>query len=55
MKLFAGSNFRESSVASIVLTYCPNCSRDVYDSRKLGLRENLVVYSIGRVGNGLGF
>ncbi|MDD9362156.1 MAG: hypothetical protein PV344_04440, partial [Anaplasma sp.] len=30
MKLFAGSNFRESNVASIVLTYCPNCSRDVF-------------------------
>ncbi|MDD9362624.1 MAG: hypothetical protein PV344_06860 [Anaplasma sp.] len=28
MKLIAGSNFRESNVASVVLTYCPNCSQD---------------------------
>ncbi|MDD9362397.1 MAG: hypothetical protein PV344_05690 [Anaplasma sp.] len=48
MKLFAGSNFRESNVASVLLTYCPNCLRDLffYNSRKLGPRENLVVYSI---------
>ncbi|MDD9362514.1 MAG: hypothetical protein PV344_06300 [Anaplasma sp.] len=30
MKLFAGSNFRESNVASIASTYCPNCSRDLF-------------------------
>ncbi|MDD9362011.1 MAG: hypothetical protein PV344_03700 [Anaplasma sp.] len=30
MKLFAGSNFRESNVVSVVLTYCPNCSRDLF-------------------------
>ncbi|MDD9362406.1 MAG: hypothetical protein PV344_05735 [Anaplasma sp.] len=30
MELFAGSNFRESNVASAVLTYCPNCSRDLF-------------------------
>ncbi|MDD9362155.1 MAG: hypothetical protein PV344_04435 [Anaplasma sp.] len=30
MKLFAGSNFRESNVASVVLTYCPNCSRGLF-------------------------
>ncbi|MDD9362090.1 MAG: hypothetical protein PV344_04105 [Anaplasma sp.] len=30
MKLFAGSNFRESNVASVMLTYCPNCSRDLF-------------------------
>ncbi|MDD9362287.1 MAG: hypothetical protein PV344_05105 [Anaplasma sp.] len=30
MKLFAGSNFRESNEASVVLTYYPNCSPDLY-------------------------
>ncbi|MDD9362068.1 MAG: hypothetical protein PV344_03985 [Anaplasma sp.] len=30
MKLFAGFNFCESNVASVVLTYCPNCSRDLF-------------------------
>ncbi|MDD9362744.1 MAG: hypothetical protein PV344_07470 [Anaplasma sp.] len=30
MKLFAGSNFRESNVASVVLTHCPNYSRDLF-------------------------
>ncbi|MDD9361843.1 MAG: hypothetical protein PV344_02820 [Anaplasma sp.] len=30
MKLFAGSNFRQSNVAPVVLTYCPNCSRDLF-------------------------
>ncbi|MDD9361990.1 MAG: hypothetical protein PV344_03595 [Anaplasma sp.] len=30
MKLFAGSNLRESSAGSVVLTYCPNCSRDLF-------------------------
>ncbi|MDD9362785.1 MAG: hypothetical protein PV344_07680 [Anaplasma sp.] len=30
MKLFAGSNFCESSVASVVLTYCPNCLWDLF-------------------------
>ncbi|MDD9362168.1 MAG: hypothetical protein PV344_04500 [Anaplasma sp.] len=30
MKLFAGSNFRESDVAPVVFTYCPNCSRDLF-------------------------
>ncbi|MDD9362490.1 MAG: hypothetical protein PV344_06180, partial [Anaplasma sp.] len=30
MKLFAGSNFRELNVASVVLTWCPNCSRDLF-------------------------
>ncbi|MDD9362350.1 MAG: hypothetical protein PV344_05450 [Anaplasma sp.] len=30
MKLFAGTNFRESDVAFIVLTYSPNCSRDLF-------------------------
>ncbi|MDD9362356.1 MAG: hypothetical protein PV344_05480 [Anaplasma sp.] len=30
MKLFAGSNFRESNMAAVVLTYCPNCSRDLF-------------------------
>ncbi|MDD9362100.1 MAG: hypothetical protein PV344_04155 [Anaplasma sp.] len=30
MKLFAGSNFREFNVASVVSTYCPNCSRDLF-------------------------
>ncbi|MDD9362280.1 MAG: hypothetical protein PV344_05070 [Anaplasma sp.] len=30
MKLFAGSDFRESDVASVVLTYCPNCSCDLF-------------------------
>ncbi|MDD9362036.1 MAG: hypothetical protein PV344_03825 [Anaplasma sp.] len=29
-KLFAGFNFRESNVASVLLTYCPNCSRDLF-------------------------
>ncbi|MDD9362401.1 MAG: hypothetical protein PV344_05710 [Anaplasma sp.] len=29
MKLFAGSNFRESN-AYVVLTYCANCSRDLF-------------------------
>ncbi|MDD9362895.1 MAG: hypothetical protein PV344_08235 [Anaplasma sp.] len=29
-KLFAGSNFRESNVASVVLTYCANSSRDLF-------------------------
>ncbi|MDD9362510.1 MAG: hypothetical protein PV344_06280 [Anaplasma sp.] len=51
MKLFAGSNFRESNVASVVLTYCPNCAREVFFANrrrfaKLGPCENLVVYSI---------
>ena len=27
LKLFAGSNFRELSVASVAFTYCPNRSR----------------------------
>ncbi|MDD9362173.1 MAG: hypothetical protein PV344_04525 [Anaplasma sp.] len=30
MKLFACSNFRESHVVSVVLTCCPNCSRDPF-------------------------
>ncbi|MDD9362093.1 MAG: hypothetical protein PV344_04120 [Anaplasma sp.] len=30
MKLFAGPNFRESNLASVVLAYCPNCSRDLF-------------------------
>ncbi|MDD9362527.1 MAG: hypothetical protein PV344_06365 [Anaplasma sp.] len=30
MKLFAGSNFRELNVASVLLTYCPNCSQDLF-------------------------
>ncbi|MDD9362432.1 MAG: hypothetical protein PV344_05870 [Anaplasma sp.] len=30
MKLFAGFNFRESNVASVVWTYFPNCSRDLF-------------------------
>ncbi|MDD9362896.1 MAG: hypothetical protein PV344_08240 [Anaplasma sp.] len=30
MKLFAGSDFHESNVASIVLTYCPNYSQDLF-------------------------
>ncbi|MDD9362908.1 MAG: hypothetical protein PV344_08300 [Anaplasma sp.] len=30
MKLFAGPIFRESNLASVVLTYCPNCSRDLF-------------------------
>ncbi|MDD9362041.1 MAG: hypothetical protein PV344_03850 [Anaplasma sp.] len=30
MKLFTGSNFCESNVASIVLTYCPNGLRDLF-------------------------
>ncbi|MDD9362312.1 MAG: hypothetical protein PV344_05245 [Anaplasma sp.] len=30
MKLFAGSNFRESNIAAVVLIYCPNCSRDPF-------------------------
>ncbi|MDD9362459.1 MAG: hypothetical protein PV344_06010 [Anaplasma sp.] len=30
MKLFAGPNFRESNVASVMLTYCPNYSRDLF-------------------------
>ncbi|MDD9362468.1 MAG: hypothetical protein PV344_06055 [Anaplasma sp.] len=30
MKLFAGSNFRESNVVSVVLTYCSNCLRDLF-------------------------
>ncbi|MDD9362533.1 MAG: hypothetical protein PV344_06395 [Anaplasma sp.] len=29
-KLFAGPNFRESNVASVVLTYCPYFSRDLF-------------------------
>ncbi|MDD9362012.1 MAG: hypothetical protein PV344_03705 [Anaplasma sp.] len=39
-----------------MLTYCPNCSRDLFftnrrrsrNSRKLGPRENLVVYSMSQ-------
>ncbi|MDD9362717.1 MAG: hypothetical protein PV344_07325, partial [Anaplasma sp.] len=49
MKLFASNNFREANVASVVLTYCPDFSRDLFFAnrlRKLGPRENLVVYSI---------
>ncbi|MDD9362292.1 MAG: hypothetical protein PV344_05130 [Anaplasma sp.] len=30
MKLFAGSSFCESNVASVVLTYCPNCLQDLF-------------------------
>ncbi|MDD9362018.1 MAG: hypothetical protein PV344_03735 [Anaplasma sp.] len=30
MKLFTGFNFCESNVASAVLTYCPNCSRELF-------------------------
>ncbi|MDD9362631.1 MAG: hypothetical protein PV344_06895 [Anaplasma sp.] len=30
MKLFAGPNFREPNVTSVVLTYCPNCSWDLF-------------------------
>ncbi|MDD9362741.1 MAG: hypothetical protein PV344_07455, partial [Anaplasma sp.] len=56
LKLFTGYIFRESNVASVVLTYCLNCSRDLLfvncndsrNSRKLGPRENLVIYSISR-------
>ncbi|MDD9362348.1 MAG: hypothetical protein PV344_05435 [Anaplasma sp.] len=30
MKLFGSSNFRELNVASVVLTYCSNYSRDPF-------------------------
>ncbi|MDD9362577.1 MAG: hypothetical protein PV344_06620 [Anaplasma sp.] len=49
MKLFAGSNFRKSNVASVVLTYCLNCSRDLFFANRrrfeIGPSENLVAYS----------
>ncbi|MDD9362347.1 MAG: hypothetical protein PV344_05430, partial [Anaplasma sp.] len=50
LKLFAGSNFCGSNADSVVLTYCPNCSRDPFfvirrRFAKLGPCENLVVYS----------
>ncbi|MDD9363112.1 MAG: hypothetical protein PV344_09330, partial [Anaplasma sp.] len=54
LKLFAGSNFQESNAASLVLTYCPNYSRDLFFANcrrfakfaKIRSCENLVVYSI---------
>ncbi|MDD9362126.1 MAG: hypothetical protein PV344_04290 [Anaplasma sp.] len=33
--MFAGSNFRESNVASVVLTYCPNCSQHLFFVNRL--------------------
>ncbi|MDD9362505.1 MAG: hypothetical protein PV344_06255 [Anaplasma sp.] len=30
LKFFAGSNFRELNVASVMLTYCPNCSQNLF-------------------------
>ncbi|MDD9362103.1 MAG: hypothetical protein PV344_04170 [Anaplasma sp.] len=39
MKLFADSNFRESNVASVVLTYCPNCSRDLFFANHMRLAK----------------
>ncbi|MDD9362548.1 MAG: hypothetical protein PV344_06470 [Anaplasma sp.] len=35
MKLFAGSNFRESNMAAVVLTHCPNCSRDLFFANRM--------------------
>ncbi|MDD9362888.1 MAG: hypothetical protein PV344_08200 [Anaplasma sp.] len=40
MKIFAGSNFRESNVASVVLTYCPNCLRDLFFANSIGDSRN---------------
>ncbi|MDD9361821.1 MAG: hypothetical protein PV344_02710 [Anaplasma sp.] len=34
MKLYMNSNFCESNVASVVLTYCPNCSRDLFSANR---------------------
>ncbi|MDD9362845.1 MAG: hypothetical protein PV344_07985 [Anaplasma sp.] len=42
MKLFAGSNFRESNIASIVLTYYSNSSRVLFFAN----RENYVLVKI---------
>ncbi|MDD9363023.1 MAG: hypothetical protein PV344_08880 [Anaplasma sp.] len=39
MKLFAGCNFRESNVASVVLTYWPNCSRVLIFRESWAIRE----------------
>ncbi|MDD9362513.1 MAG: hypothetical protein PV344_06295 [Anaplasma sp.] len=39
MKLFACSNFRESNVASVVLTYCRNCSRDLFFANHNGFAK----------------
>ncbi|MDD9362214.1 MAG: hypothetical protein PV344_04730 [Anaplasma sp.] len=41
MELFAGSNFCESDVASVVLTFCPNCLRNLFfANRRRFAREN---------------
>ncbi|MDD9362039.1 MAG: hypothetical protein PV344_03840 [Anaplasma sp.] len=53
MKLFAGSNFCEKNVASVVLTYCSNCLRDLFFAKcrrfvkfaKIRSSRKLVVYS----------
>ncbi|MDD9362247.1 MAG: hypothetical protein PV344_04900 [Anaplasma sp.] len=34
MILFAGSNFHESNVASVALTYCSNCLRDLFSENR---------------------
>ncbi|MDD9362365.1 MAG: hypothetical protein PV344_05530 [Anaplasma sp.] len=39
MKLFAGSNFRESNIATVVLTCCPNCSLDLFFCESWAIRE----------------
>ncbi|MDD9362792.1 MAG: hypothetical protein PV344_07715 [Anaplasma sp.] len=39
MKLFAGSNFCKANVASVVLTYCPNCSRDLFFANRRRLAK----------------
>ncbi|MDD9362903.1 MAG: hypothetical protein PV344_08275, partial [Anaplasma sp.] len=45
MKLFAGSNFRESNVASALLTYCPNCSRDLFFANRRQFAKFAIVRS----------
>ncbi|MDD9362319.1 MAG: hypothetical protein PV344_05280 [Anaplasma sp.] len=39
MKLFAGSNSRKLNVASVVLTYYPNCLRDPRFAKIRSLRK----------------
>ncbi|MDD9362065.1 MAG: hypothetical protein PV344_03970 [Anaplasma sp.] len=46
MKLFPGSNFRESNVAFVVLTYCPNCSRDLFFANRRRLAKFAKIRSL---------
>ncbi|MDD9362471.1 MAG: hypothetical protein PV344_06070 [Anaplasma sp.] len=46
MKLFAGSNFLKSNVASVLLTYCPNCSWDLFFANRRQFAKSAKIRSV---------